>query len=205
MKGKHFFKLILASLFALLLLTACGGNDEADGSADDSAASEDSEAGGNEEASPADDQEDGSEEDEPSESDSSEEDTSGAVDPQSASEVVSFDQVNWIGGVPDRQPEPGIWFYTQDDHPEKYADTFNWDEEDVLLWQIGDEKYKGYDADTGKLKIMEDDVIKIVVELEEDETDDERAPRNYLKVPKGELEGKSFIIETVDGEQLSVK
>ncbi|WP_176448639.1 hypothetical protein [Lentibacillus sp. CBA3610] len=67
---------------------------------------------------------------------------------------------------------PGIWFYTEKDHPESHADTFNWEEEDVLLWQIGDEQYQGYDANTAQLENMEDDVIKIVVELEEDDPDD---------------------------------
>ncbi|SFA95781.1 hypothetical protein SAMN04488072_104145 [Lentibacillus halodurans] len=198
MKSNHLFKLFAVSMFVVFLLAACGGNDEAEGNTDDRAESE------NDDSS----QEDGSstdeQEDESSESDSSEEDTSGAVSPQSASETVSFEQVTWIGGVPDRRPDPGIWYYTEDDHPEKYASTFDWEKEDVLLWQIGDEKYQGYDPDTRELEIMDDDVIKIVVELEEDDTDD-RAPRNYLKVPKDKLEGKSFIIETVDGEQLSVE
>ncbi|ALX49664.1 hypothetical protein [Lentibacillus amyloliquefaciens] len=205
MNGNHFLKLITASLFALLLLTACGGASSTEGSADEGDAGGSEEADSQEDTSSDEDKEDGSEEAQSSESGSSDEDTSGAVKPQSASESISFEQVSWLGGVPDRQPEAGVWYYNQNDHPEKYADTFNWEEEDILLWQIGDEKYKGYDADTGKLEIMDDDVIKIVVELEADETDDERAPRNYLKVPKGELEGKSFIVETVDGEQLSIQ
>ncbi|HLR61903.1 MAG TPA: hypothetical protein VK097_05610 [Lentibacillus sp.] len=202
MRGNQFLKLITASFFVLFFLTACGDGGSAEGSADEGEASENKEADSQEDTSSDEDSSEGSQS---SDGSSSEEDTSGAVKPESASETISFDQVSWVGGVPDRQPEPGVWYYTQNDHPEKYADTFDWGKEDVLLWQIGDEKYKGYDADTGKLEIMDDDVIKIVVELEEDDSDDERAPRNYLKVPKGELEGKSFIVETVDGEQLSVE
>src|SRR5699024_8667372 len=59
-----------------------------------------------------------------------EEDVSGAVAPKSSSNTISFDQVNWIGGSPDRKAEPGIWFYTEEEHPEKLDDTFDWDEED---------------------------------------------------------------------------
>lgn len=185
------YAMLIAVLFACsFVFAACGNKDEK--------ASDDQD--GEEKTEEANAEEDGNED----EDDQNNEDTSGAVEPKSSSETISFEQTNWIGGSPDREADPGVWYYTEDDHPEKYDDTFDWDEEDVLLWQIDDKKYEGASADTQKLEVMDNDVIKVVVELEEGDSDDDRAPRNFLKVPKDKLDGKSYIVETEDGEELTV-
>ncbi|MUV37587.1 hypothetical protein JNUCC1_01393 [Lentibacillus sp. JNUCC-1] len=198
------YGLVMTLILTGLILSGCfGGSDEeaeANGKADtneqnaaekeneDNQAKEETENAGNE-------------------SDSESEESKG-VAPKSASEQVSYTQVTWFGGSPKRQAEPGVWYYTADDHPSNLDDTFEWEDEDILLWQIGDEKYAGYDADTEKLEIAGDDLIKIIVSFDEDGPSDlhpDRMPRNYLKVDKDVLSGKSFLVETTDGEELSLK
>ncbi|MBP1968513.1 hypothetical protein J2Z83_000605 [Virgibacillus natechei] len=194
----HYLKLFVISIFAVMLLGACGADEEAHGENEN----------GEENATEQDKAEMESEgqQDDESASEEEEADTSGAVAPQSSEDEVSFEQVSWIMGSPDRRAEAGIWFYTEDEHPEDYDSSFDWEEEDILLWQISDEKYAGHSPDTEQLVKMDDDVIKIVVVFDEDEEpSDEKMPRNYLKAPKGELEGKNYMIETIDGEELSLE
>ncbi|MGP4108987.1 hypothetical protein [Virgibacillus sp. L01] len=190
--------LLMMSMLLILLLAACGSDEEASGSNDkdkDNSTEQEAEKDNSDK-----------EKDDKAEEEKADEETEGAVAPQSSSEEISFRQVSWMMGSPDRRPNAGVWYYTANDHPSKYDDTFKWEKEDILLWQISNKEYQGYDADTELLVKMDNDVIKIVVGLEkDDDPSDKKMPRNFLKVDKGALEGKSFIIETVDGEELSLK
>lgn len=200
--NRKLIKLLIVSVLSILLLAACGSEEEASGDSDkekNTSSGEKTEQDSKKDTSD-------NEKAESTEEEKADEETEGAVAPQASSEEISFRQVSWMMGSPDRRPNAGVWYYTANDHPSKYDDTFEWEKEDILLWQISDEKYQGYDPDTELLVKMDNDVIKIVVGLEEDDDpSDEEMPRNFLKVDKGALEGKSFIIETVDGEELSLK
>lgn len=203
--GTRFVITGLMFLSLALILAACnvsnlinsGPAEETD--AEESTDEEDAaKAAADEEAAPADEEAaDGEQE-------------AGAVTPSDGKNEIEFTRINWMFGAPDRQPEPGVWLYTEDDHPDQYADTFDFTENDYLLWQIGDEKYKGYVLRTARLIEEDSDVVKIVVRIhDEPDSDqakeDDKMPRQYLKVPKGALEGKSFTIETEDGEPLSLE
>lgn len=117
-------------------------------------------------------------------------------------EEVKFQPINWIGGAPDRQGKGGIWVYNESKHPGDFPDSFNWDEEDVLLIQINDSKYMGKKLNVRGLQKVRDDVVRIVVNLNEDATSD-NAPRRYLKVEKGTLDDMKFVVETEDGEKVN--
>ncbi|MEL3973650.1 hypothetical protein AAEO50_15275 [Rossellomorea oryzaecorticis] len=108
--------------------------------------------------------------------------------------------------APDRQPKPGIWIYTKEDHPEMFDDEqYDWDKYDMLLWQISDEEMKGKSYKTDSLMLNENE-ITIKVNFYYGETDPEgKFPRQYLLVEKGILDGKTFKIETIDGEELSLQ
>lgn len=168
----------MISIFAILMLAACSNEKSSKEKDIKSNAEEQVTKDGNDK---------GDQEEKTGESNTSEkedaEDTSGAVKPQSAAKTVSFTQVTWFYGSPKRELNPGVWYYTASDHPEKFATTFDWEEEDVLLWQIGDEKYKGYGAETEQLQVLDNDVIKIIVKLEDESW--EEMPRRFLKVAKG--------------------
>lgn len=134
----------------------------------------------------------------------------GAVQPseQLYNEEISFQQVNWIGGAPSIHDEAGLWIYTKENHPGTIADNFNWEEEDVLEWQISNEEFFKYRMRTKALEIVDDNVVKIVVEVGEEELTERRRERrnqNFLIVERGALEGKSFIIETTDGIALRLQ
>lgn len=200
MKFKNVILLLHVAVLGLLLLASCGSKDASKEETTEPAApveeAADSEMAETEEETPE-------AEEEPVNSEQENEETTGAVMPKSASETISFNQVTWFGGAPKRELNGGVWYYTASDHPEKYDDTFEWEDEDVLLWQISDEEYRGYNSNTEQLKVMDNDVVKIIVKLDEGSSDN--MPRNFLTVGKGSLEGKGFIIETVDGERLSLE
>ncbi|WP_217587681.1 hypothetical protein [Lentibacillus saliphilus] len=214
MKMGRYIRLFGMAILIVALLGGCFGGDDAE-KTDGTGNSNDSQttSGNNDQPENESDTDNTETTDENDEAEKEEDDASGdenskGVAPKSASEQVSFTQVTWFFGSPKRQTEPGVWYYTAEDHPANLEDTFDWEEEDVLLWQIGDEKYGGYSADTEKLEIVDENLIKIVVSFDEDgpdESNPDRMPRNYISVEKGALDGKSFYVETVDGEELSLE
>ncbi|PTM57532.1 hypothetical protein [Desmospora activa] len=117
-------------------------------------------------------------------------------------EEIKFRPISWIGGAPDRQGKGGIWVYNESKHPGNFPDSFDWSEEDVLLIQINESQYKGKKLNVRGLQKVRDDVVRIVVNLEEDGTGDD-APRLYLKVDKGALDDMKFVVETEDGEKVN--
>ncbi|OYD07494.1 hypothetical protein [Paludifilum halophilum] len=119
-------------------------------------------------------------------------------------EEIEFQPINWIMGAPDRQPKGGFWVYTKEKHPGNISDSFDWDQNDVLLVQISDKKHYGKKLVPKALQVLDDDVVKVVVKLDEDGSEG-KAPRRYIKVDKGALDGKKFIVETQDGERLTAK
>ncbi|WP_078552293.1 hypothetical protein [Bacillus alkalicellulosilyticus] len=138
------------------------------------------------------------------ETDTNEIDTSAAVAPNQSLPEISVQNITWYFGVPDRQPNAGIWVYTEDNHPSALSNV-NFDNNDVLLVQISNEEYYGSSMDIRALQVVDENVVRIVVRLDEPEPDSNEQARRYANVPKGELDGKSFIVETEDGEPLSVQ
>nr|WP_106781049.1 hypothetical protein [Lysinibacillus timonensis] len=118
---------------------------------------------------------------------------------------VSFQNINWFFGSPDRQPTGGIWVYTSETIPSGFDNTVDWETEDLLLVQINDPKYVDHDMEYKALQVIDDNVVKIVVSLEADESSTDKEPaRRYASVEKGELVGKKFLVETVEGDKIDV-
>ncbi|MFC4076378.1 hypothetical protein [Salinithrix halophila] len=127
----------------------------------------------------------------------------GAQSVNESYEEIPFQAVNWIGGSPDRQARGGIWVYTKEKHPGNIDDSFDWDNEDVLLVQVSDKEYEGYEMNPKGLQFLDNDVIRVVVQLKKDDlSSKDEAPRRYIKVEKGSLDGKKFIVETEEGDRL---
>lgn len=118
---------------------------------------------------------------------------------------VDFQNINWFFGSPDRQPNGGIWVYTAETIPSGFDDTVDWETKDLLLVQVNDPKYVDHEMEFKALQILEDDVVKIVVSLEPDEfSSNKEVARRYASVEKGQLEGKKFIVETVESDKVDV-
>ncbi|GAK05018.1 hypothetical protein JCM19037_3480 [Geomicrobium sp. JCM 19037] len=133
-----------------------------------------------------------------------------AVSPTDHDDTIEFQHVNWILGSPDYYAEPGVWLYTEEDYPDDYENTFDFGEEDVLVYQIGDEEYLGHSFRAQHIIIEDEDTVRIEVEHndEPDEDADEsdlNMPRQFLRVDQEVLRDKGFIIETTDGEVLSLE
>ncbi|SFS64759.1 hypothetical protein [Marininema halotolerans] len=130
----------------------------------------------------------------------------GAQSAKSSGEQIWFDKDQPLSSVP-RMSTGGIWYYTQDQHPGNIDDEYEWDEVDVLHIQISDKEYLGYKMEPIGIEMIGGNTAKVIIKLEEDksdyETDEEEAPRLYVKVKQGALEGKQFIIQTEDGEKLN--
>ncbi|RKJ48560.1 hypothetical protein D7X33_33400, partial [Butyricicoccus sp. 1XD8-22] len=103
------------------------------------------------------------------------------------------------------QPNGGIWVYTAETIPSGFDDTVDWETKDLLLVQVNDPKYVDHEMEFKALQILEDDVVKIIVSLEPDEySSNKEVARRYASVEKGQLEGKKFIVETVEGDKVDV-
>jgi hypothetical protein len=135
------------------------------------------------------------------------EDVEGATAPQETYQEIKFQPINWINGAPDPQPTPGVWVYTKEKHPGNLEDSFTWDEEDVLLVQIGNPEYEGYEMTPTNLQIIKPDVVRVVVKLEKDEfqTEEKEPARVYMTVKRGSLDGKKFIVVDQNGKKLQTK
>lgn len=207
MKKKPMLSL-LAALFLLLILGACSSDNEQisnEGTAEDNHLEDDST---NETVVNAEDEKENNlETEEPKESKDNE-----AVEATALSKnenTISFTRINWMLGAPPRKPEAGIWLYTEDDHPSSKTNTFNFEKNDVLLYQVGDEKYRGHVLRAQRIVLEDNDIARIVVRVhskpdEEADPEELEMARQYLNVEKGALRGKRFIVETEDGEALSL-
>lgn len=205
MTHKGFLYYVLIFLLSLILAACSNDANEANNKNNEEQVeqTEDEEINGD-----LDDDEDLNDED-TNEGDSNEEPVE-AVSPSEVEDSISFTRVNWMMGAPDRKPNPGVWLYTEDDHPSNKADVFNFDEYDILLYQVGNEEFLGYVFRAQRIVLEENDVVRVIVRehSEPDENanvEDLKMPRQYLQVEKGVLRGKSFIFETEDGKPLSVQ
>ncbi len=118
---------------------------------------------------------------------------------------ISLQNINWFYGSPDRQPNGGIWVYTSETIPSGYENTVDWESKDLLLVQVNDPQYIDHEMKIKALQVIEDDVVKIVVSIEPDKySTDKEVARRYASVDKGQLEGKKFLVETVEGEKVDV-
>lgn len=132
-----------------------------------------------------------------------EEEKSDAVEPGETFEEVSFRHINWmIGGAPDPEGHGGIWLYNKEKHPGSLENN-SWETKDMLLVQASSPEYDKYSLEVKKLQLIESDVVKIVVKLEED-SDDEPA-HEYISLNRGDLDGKKFIVESTDGKRVETK
>lgn len=128
-----------------------------------------------------------------------------AVETEQVYPEIPFQNINWFFGSPDRQPNGGIWVYTSETIPSGYEDTIDWELNDLLLVQVNDPKYIDHELEIKALQILDDNVVKIVVSIEPDEySTDKKAARRYASVEKGQLQGKKFLVETVEGEKVDV-
>lgn len=128
-----------------------------------------------------------------------------AVETEQVYPEVSFQNINWFFGSPDRQPNGGIWVYTSETIPSGYEDTIDWESNDMLLVQVNDAQYIDHEMEIKALQILDDNVVKIVVTIEPDEYSSNKEPtRRYASVEKGQLEGKKFLVETVEGDKVDV-
>lgn len=118
---------------------------------------------------------------------------------------IKFREINWMMGAPKRQPTGGIWIFSGENHPQEISNSFNWETKDVLLIQISNEEYKGYGLNIRSLQILNDEVINVLVELSAPDDEKELAPRRYIEVDKGTLDGKLLVISTHDGEILETE
>ncbi|GAA0465491.1 MULTISPECIES: hypothetical protein [Alkalibacillus] len=203
MGKQKWFYLILSCLF-LFILTACLGDSD-DGTDEDT--QEESEGVSENEDNI--DSETNEEEETTADKDQDDNSTQ-AVAPSEIEDTLEFTRVWFTFGSPERQPNAGVWLYTEDDHPSDVTDVFDFDEYDILLYQIGDEEYLGYDLRAQRMVLEDDDVVRVVVGIHDEPKDyrdpeDYEMPRQYLQVNKEDLRGKSFIFETEDGEALSVQ
>lgn len=195
MKIKYFTSLLYASLL-LLVLAGCSSSNET--KAEEQTEDQTEVTTETEENNP-----EGSSEKEEEEYD--EADLVEAVETSPVYPEVTFQNINWFWGSPDRQPTGGIWVYTSETIPSGYETTVDWETKDLLLVQINDPKYIGHSMEFKALQKVDDDVVKIVVGLKPDDTKtDKEVARRYASVDKGELEGKKFLVETVEGDKVNV-
>lgn len=125
-----------------------------------------------------------------------------AVAPNQTFKEIPFQRINWIMGTPDVEPQAGIWVYTRDKHPADLDDQ-DWDHEDMLYVQASS-KYKDQDIEIRKLQVISKDVVKVVVALTKDIGRD-APPRDWATVEVGALDGKKFIVETLDGKKVDIQ
>ncbi|QQK81391.1 hypothetical protein HUG20_16735 [Salicibibacter cibi] len=207
---KH-FRYILFLTFALML-TACGEGEETASEPNDSDETKEEtdseEASTESEGTTQEDEEDNA----TNEDDTNEENTEGVApsDPDDTIDTVDFQRVTWIGyGYPDRQPEAGVWLYTEDNQPDDDDKEFDdLDQQDVLLYQTDD--YMGHELRAQQIVLEDDDTARVIVDIhrephESDDEEDYEMPRQYLSVEKDELRDKEIIVETEDGDTLNVQ
>lgn len=197
-------------IFCLILITACNADQTANEQVDDQEETGEETTNIQETEEEESDQQDGNEA-EGGDGDGGESAENAqqpqAVETSSVEDTVSFTRIWWTFGSPDRKPEAGVWLYTDEEHPSNKADTFDFEENDYLLYQVSDEDLLGHDLRAKRIVLLEDDVVKIVTDIQSepsDGSDNLEMPRQYLEVEKNVLRGKSFIIELEDGTPLSL-
>jgi hypothetical protein len=135
------------------------------------------------------------------------------ADPEGAQAASTFYDQPWFEAVDFINEPPmihgGVWYYTQAKHPNNLDDDFIWDEVDVLYIQLGDNRYRGYDAKPVALELINNQVARVTLHLEKkDDTfssDQPEPARTYIKVNKGTLKGKSFLVVDESGRKLQTR
>lgn len=118
---------------------------------------------------------------------------------------ITFNRIRWYSREPAPQKTGGVWVYTKDKHPGNMSDSLDFEKNDVVLVQISDTAYKGYEMEPVGVQVMDNDVIRFVlrpIKPEKDEPDAEAA-RCWISVEKGKLDGKKF--QVVDDEYKPLK
>ncbi len=186
----------------MLLLVGCSASNETEAQNDKQSEVTSEQEKDNDQESNKENKESSKENDEESYDDS---DLIEAVETSPVYPEITFQNINWFWGSPDRQPTGGIWVYTSETIPSGYESTVDWETKDLLLVQVNDPKYIDHSMDFKALQKIDDDIVKIVVSLKQDDTKtDKEVARRYASVDKGELEGKKFLVETVEGDKVDV-
>jgi hypothetical protein len=134
-------------------------------------------------------------------------------DPEGAQAASSFYDQPWFESAVFINEPPmihgGVWYYTQANHPSSLDDDFSWDEVDVLYIQLGDNRYRGYEAQPVALELINNHVARITLHLQKKEdtfsSDQSEPARTYIKVDKGALKGKSFLVVDESGRKLKTR
>lgn len=126
-----------------------------------------------------------------------------------------FEQIrfkySWEYDVVPRASTGGIWYYTEEKHPGTLDNMddqdINWGKEDILHIQLSNKEYYGHEIKVHSIEYVKGDLVKVTVSLKPDEkgyqAKEEDAARVFIKVDKGSLEDKKFIVETDEGEKLT--
>ncbi|SFS64787.1 hypothetical protein [Marininema halotolerans] len=100
--------------------------------------------------------------------------------------------------------EAGVWYFTKEDHPGNLEDYEDFEDEDVLLIQVGNKEYQGYELEPVSVQLVDAETAKVVVDLDKGrDSEDHSPPRTFLQVDRGVLKYKKFLIESEDGKQLT--
>ncbi|MBD1373117.1 hypothetical protein IC620_12205 [Hazenella sp. IB182357] len=106
----------------------------------------------------------------------------------------------------------GLWVYNLNSYPGYLGKLVNFEEVDVLHIQLTDKEYYGHILDPLAIEFLNDTTVRVVLSLKKDregydfqvEAKKNEPARVFIKVEKGKLQGKKFIIETDTGEKLSI-
>ena len=104
----------------------------------------------------------------------------------------------------DASSQNGIYVFTKEKKPGHFGNSERWDDYDLLWVQPSDKAYDGYQILITNLEIISDDTIRVIVVLRKGESDPDEPAFTQVWAEKGALEGKKFIVETGDGETLTV-
>jgi hypothetical protein len=124
------------------------------------------------------------------------------ADPEGAQAASTFYDQPWFEAVDFINEPPmihgGVWYYTQAKHPNTLDDDFVWDN-----------RYRGYDVKPVALELINNHVARVTLHLEKkDDTfssDQPEPARIYIKVNKGTLKGKSFLVVDESGRKLKTR
>jgi len=127
--------------------------------------------------------------------------------PQNPPFKVPFEYNSW-SDVP-WPAKGGIWYFTKEKHPGNLDTYGDWDNEDVLLIQLSDKKYYGYELEPVSVEIVGPETVKITLDLDQSNSsisDNQSQPaRVFLSVARGVLKYKKFLIVSEDGKKLNTK
>ena len=101
----------------------------------------------------------------------------------------------------------GIWYNTKERHLGTIArEGYKWDDYDVLMIQLSDQKYYGYEIEPLAIELVKNHVAKVTLRLEDMDVDEEDAKpaRVFIYIyDKGKLKGKKFLIVDEDEKRLN--